>query len=47
MVHWHEVAVNETDVEKEVVSEESLTTGASLLEHYVQSVRESFGTQST
>nr|XP_018917333.1 PREDICTED: tetratricopeptide repeat protein 28 [Bemisia tabaci] len=47
VVHWHEVAVNETDVEKEVVSEESLTTGASLLEHYVQSVRESFGTQST
>lgn len=43
IVRFHEVAVSETEREG---GEEMLTTTGSLLEHYVQSVRDSLGVQS-
>ncbi|XP_046683407.1 tetratricopeptide repeat protein 28 isoform X2 [Homalodisca vitripennis] len=48
IVRFHEVAVSETDREGEDSrgGEEMLTTTGSLLEHYVQSVRDSLGVQS-
>jgi hypothetical protein len=47
-VRFHEVAVSETDREGEDNrgGEEMLTSTGSLLEHYVQSVRDSIGIQS-
>ncbi|XP_054281377.1 tetratricopeptide repeat protein 28 [Macrosteles quadrilineatus] len=48
IVRFHEVAVSETDREGEDNrgGEEMLTTSGSLVEHYVQSVRDCFGVQS-
>lgn len=48
IVRFHEVAVSETDREGEESrgGEEMLTTTGSLLEQYVQSVRDSLGVHS-
>lgn len=47
-MRFHEAAVSETEREGEgsTGGEEMLTTTGSLLEHYVQSVRDSLGVQS-
>lgn len=48
IVRFHEVAVSESEREGEgsTGGEELLTTTGSLLDHYVQSIRDCFGVQS-
>ena len=47
VVRFHEVAVSEVEAEREQENggEELLTTTGSLLEHYIQSVRDSLGVE--
>jgi hypothetical protein len=47
VVRFHEVSVSdvEAECEQETGSEELLTTVGSLLEHYLQSVRDSLGVE--
>jgi hypothetical protein len=47
VVRFHEVAVGDIEAEcgQETGSEEVLTTAGSLLEHYIQSVRDSLGVE--
>jgi hypothetical protein len=47
VVRFHEVSVSDVEVEceQESGSEELLTTAGSLLEHYIQSVRDSLGVE--
>jgi hypothetical protein len=47
VVKFHEVAVSdiEAECEQDTGSEEVLTTAGSLLEHYIQSVRDSLGVE--
>jgi hypothetical protein len=47
VVRFHEAAVSEVEAEceQETGSEELLTTAGPLLEHYIQSVRDSLGVE--